>query len=67
MQYEALKALQGDKIYLAPLKDPKRILDVGTGTGIWPIEMGTCIQPAYTIGKATVVPSGCLRMETRHS
>lgn len=27
--------------FFAPLKDPKRILDIGTGTGKWAIEMGT--------------------------
>ena len=32
------------KLNLAPIpKDPQRILDIGTGTGIWAIEMGkTC-------------------------
>lgn len=40
LQYGALKTLHDDKIYFAPLKDPRRILDIGTGTGIWPIEMG---------------------------
>lgn len=31
----------GGKLNLAPIpKDPRRILDVGTGTGIWAIEMG---------------------------
>lgn len=31
----------GDKIYKAPIaKDVKRIMDIGTGTGIWAIEMG---------------------------
>ena len=40
LQYQALKMLHEDQIYFAPLKDPKRILDIGTGTGIWPIEMG---------------------------
>lgn len=29
------------ELYLAPIGEaPQRILDIGTGTGIWPIEMG---------------------------
>ena len=32
------------KLYLAPLKgDPGRVLDIGTGTGIWAMEMGTAV------------------------
>jgi len=31
----------GNKLHLAPIGErPARILDVGTGTGIWAIEMG---------------------------
>jgi methylase of polypeptide subunit release factors len=31
----------GGRLYLAPLgKDIHRILDIGTGTGIWAMEMG---------------------------
>lgn len=30
-----------DKLHLAPIGDnPQRILDIGTGTGIWAIDMG---------------------------
>lgn len=29
-----------DRLHLAPLEEPKRILDIGTGTGIWAMEMG---------------------------
>lgn len=29
------------KLHFAPLKNPKRILDLGTGTGIWAIDAGT--------------------------
>lgn len=39
-QYEILKYAFSDKNYFAPLKDPKSILDIGTGTGQWAIEMG---------------------------
>jgi ubiquinone/menaquinone biosynthesis C-methylase UbiE len=39
-QYEILKYLFRDKNYFAPLNDPKTILDIGTGTGQWCIEMG---------------------------
>jgi methylase of polypeptide subunit release factors len=28
------------KLHSAPIKDPQRILDIGTGTGIWAMEMG---------------------------
>jgi methylase of polypeptide subunit release factors len=42
----------GGKLWFAPLEDPKRILDLGTGTGIWCIEMGTLYalpwEPALT-------------------
>ena len=24
-----------DKLFLAPLQDPKNVLDVGTGNGLW--------------------------------
>lgn len=30
----------GDKLYLAPIAKPTRVLDIGTGTGIWAIELG---------------------------
>lgn len=31
----------GGKLNLAPVSnDPKRVLDIGTGTGIWAIEIG---------------------------
>ena len=38
----------GDKLYLAPIgKDPGKVLDVGTGTGIWAIEFGDIHPSAY--------------------
>jgi methylase of polypeptide subunit release factors len=34
------KMLMKERLYHVPLHDPKEILDIGTGSGIWPIEMG---------------------------
>ena len=33
-------AALGHNLYTAPIQDPKRALDIGTGTGIWAIEFG---------------------------
>jgi SAM-dependent methyltransferase len=39
-QHEILKYLFENRNYFAPLSNPKQILDIGTGTGQWCIEMG---------------------------
>ncbi|KAI9843532.1 MAG: hypothetical protein M1837_006287 [Sclerophora amabilis] len=40
-----------NKLYLAPIgSSPQRILDIGTGTGIWAIEMGDDFPMAEIIG-----------------
>jgi ubiquinone/menaquinone biosynthesis C-methylase UbiE len=44
LQYEILKVLFKGRSFFAPLDDPRRILDIGTGTGKWAIEMGMCLQ-----------------------
>ncbi|KAK8133547.1 hypothetical protein PG984_005559 [Apiospora sp. TS-2023a] len=38
LQHQGLKTLLGGKLFLAPIKNPKHVLDLATGTGIWPIE-----------------------------
>ncbi|KAF3083859.1 hypothetical protein TWF569_001393 [Orbilia oligospora] len=41
----------GGKLYLAPIDEcPQKILDVGTGTGIWAMEMGDLHPSAVVIG-----------------
>ncbi|KAK7529926.1 S-adenosyl-L-methionine-dependent methyltransferase [Phyllosticta citribraziliensis] len=39
LQHELLKILFGMRNYFAPLQNPRKILDVGTGTGKWAVEM----------------------------
>ncbi|KAF2636676.1 S-adenosyl-L-methionine-dependent methyltransferase [Massarina eburnea CBS 473.64] len=38
------------KLHLAPINNPQRILDVGTGTGIWAIDMADQYPGAMVIG-----------------
>ncbi|MCJ1382886.1 hypothetical protein MMC17_005999 [Xylographa soralifera] len=39
--HKMMEVSMNGKLYLAPLKgDPGRVLDIGTGTGIWAMEMG---------------------------
>ncbi|KAF2274311.1 S-adenosyl-L-methionine-dependent methyltransferase [Westerdykella ornata] len=39
-----------DKLFLAPIQDPQMILDVGTGTGLWAIDMADYFPSAEIIG-----------------
>jgi len=39
MMHHIYSLLLGGKLHVAPLTEPKRILDIGTGTGIWAIDM----------------------------
>ncbi|KAA8894706.1 S-adenosyl-L-methionine-dependent methyltransferase [Sphaerosporella brunnea] len=42
--------LLGGRLHVAPLEKPQRILDIGTGTGIWAIEMADQYPQAEVIG-----------------
>lgn len=43
-------SILGDRLLTAPVRDPKKILDVGTGTGEWAIAMGDEYPEAEVIG-----------------
>jgi hypothetical protein len=40
LQHHLWLLMLKEKLYLAPVNIPQRVLDVGTGTGIWAIEFG---------------------------
>lgn len=40
LQHHMFLLVNDHRLYFSPLRNPKRILDIGTGSGIWPIEMG---------------------------
>lgn len=40
--------LKGD-LFKAPIKNPQKVLDLGTGTGIWAIEFAEYIHPFVKI------------------
>ena len=50
IHHEMLTKMMGGRLHLAPLTNPGRILDIGTGTGIWCIEMGDAFPDAEVIG-----------------
>ncbi|EED23776.1 methyltransferase LaeA-like, putative [Talaromyces stipitatus ATCC 10500] len=42
--------LTGGKLYLSPIHDPQRVLDLGTGTGIWAIDFADEHPNASVLG-----------------
>ncbi|RFU75977.1 methyltransferase type 11 [Trichoderma arundinaceum] len=51
MKHAMVKLLCSQKLHFAPIGDnPQEILDIGTGTGIWSIEMGDKFLSAHILG-----------------
>ncbi|KAI0160888.1 S-adenosyl-L-methionine-dependent methyltransferase [Hypoxylon sp. FL1284] len=49
-QHVVLTRLLDGDLFKAPIKDPKRVLDVGTGTGIWAAEVAKKHPDAEVLG-----------------
>lgn len=50
LHHEILIQLLDGKLHLAPIEEPQRILDIGTGTGIWAIDCADLYPNAEVIG-----------------
>ncbi|KAI5811841.1 UMTA methyltransferase family protein [Pyronema omphalodes] len=50
LNHEIIRLICGDKLHEAPISEPHRILDIGTGTGIWAIDMADKYPMAEVIG-----------------
>ncbi|KAI5811881.1 S-adenosyl-L-methionine-dependent methyltransferase [Pyronema omphalodes] len=50
LHHEMMRLVWDDKLHEAPLHEPHRILDIGTGTGIWAIDMADQYPMAEVIG-----------------
>ncbi|KAI5820162.1 S-adenosyl-L-methionine-dependent methyltransferase [Pyronema omphalodes] len=50
LNHEITRMVWDDKLHEAPLEQPHRILDIGTGTGIWAIDMADKYLMAEVIG-----------------
>ncbi|KAL1993648.1 hypothetical protein VTN49DRAFT_2317 [Thermomyces lanuginosus] len=50
MIHEMCLVLLRQKLYLAPIKSPKRVIDLGTGTGMWAVDFADQHPEAEVIG-----------------
>lgn len=66
LQHHTFKIYLDGKLHLAPLRHPRRVLDIGTGTGIWAVEFAQEYPDAHVTGtdlspiQPEVVPRNCV-------
>lgn len=50
LQHETIRRHMNDRLYYAPIEDPKTVLDIGTGTGIWAIRFAEEHPRCHVVG-----------------
>lgn len=61
MVHEMVLTMMHRKLFLAPIKSPQRVIDLGTGTGIWAIDFGMyqprpdCVVRSYICLRLVVI------------
>lgn len=50
LQLDCAKRIHNGKLFLSPLQNPEKILDIGTGTGMWAIDVADLFPNAKVIG-----------------
>lgn len=50
IHHEIMFLINGKELYKAPIKNPHKVLDLGTGTGIWAIDFAHQHPEAEVIG-----------------
>ncbi|MCJ1306948.1 hypothetical protein MMC25_000592 [Agyrium rufum] len=48
--HKMIEVIHHGRLYIAPVENPNRVLDIGTGTGIWAIEFGDKFPNCEVLG-----------------